>query len=268
MSIVSYSKVVAVGTSSSSTSLALTKRTTTTTLARVQRNSIFFKFASEGNNVEKVDFLGKEISVGDLKRSIAELRKVPKEDLALSNEATGENFERDGKMLERNLTITVKRTPQLKRKREPRVLHIQNVDSWADWKDPKDVHTLAVKAPIQKRPCPPEYLCKLCGLMFQDPLIARCCGRSACRDCLPKFAPKVDCPLCTKPWEEFMTPVPNKSLADLISKLDMDYFIEPEGRRKYAKTMKIEDVDLLPGATSAATTAAATATSPAAYATA
>ena len=93
-------------------------------------------------------FYGKEIAVGDLRHSIAEMKKLPKAsrsletcsdcqvDLQIVNGSTGEAgfktsehgfsevYPRDGHLLSRNVIVTVRRTPIQTQKR-PQVLNLE-----------------------------------------------------------------------------------------------------------------------------------------------
>lgn len=194
------------------------------------RTSIYFRFASEGNAVEKVEFHGREIAVGDLKQAIAEKKNLPKFDLVLVNEATNEVYERDGKMLPKNMIVTVRRNP-LHNSKKPAVLKVENFDIWSTLKEAKKpLLALEERPAIKRSACPPEYLCGLCNDIFRDAHIARCCGRSACAVCFERR--KDCCPLCTRAWEPDTTPIPNPRLADSVAALDLDYFILPKCAKK------------------------------------
>lgn len=202
--------------------------------SRMDKNSIFFRFASEGNAVEKVDFHGREIAVGDLRQQIADMKRLSKLDLVIVNEATNEVYLRDGIMLSRNMSVTVRRTP-VHSSRKPAVVHVENTDVWARHVYSQESSAANKKPeahPFQQRPCPPEYLCPLCEDLFDDPSIARCCGRSACSACFSSRQGE-NCPLCSRPKSED-THIPNPRLGDIIASLNVDYFemLGPRGRQR------------------------------------
>merc|ERR1740121_3020704 len=211
------------------------------------RTSIYFKFASEGNVVERIEFYGREIAVGDLRQAIAEKKNLPKFDLVLWNEATDEVYEKDGKMLPKNMIVTVRRNP-LHNSKKPAVLHVEDTDVWNRLQEGGKLKQAEDKPAIRRRACPPEYLCSLGNDIFQDPHIARCCGRSACTSCFPRRAPDGSgggdrCPLCgSRAWgEEGTAPLPNPRLADTVAALDLQYFILPKETRKEVSVCKLED---------------------------
>lgn len=76
-----------------------------------------------------------------------------------------------------------------------------------------------------KRSFPPEFVCPLCKCVLINPVVLRCsskCGRSACRRCIEeKFKEKRNCPFCNG---YVQTVIANKTLGELISKLDLSSF--------------------------------------------
>eukprot|EP00913_Durusdinium_trenchii_P031625 g29615.t1 len=98
--------------------------------SKLDKNAVYFKFAHEGHALEKVEFYGKEIAVGDLRHSIAEMKKLPKVDLQILNESTGEVYARDGHLLSRNIIVTVRRTP-IQTQKKPSVLNLEGADLFA-----------------------------------------------------------------------------------------------------------------------------------------
>lgn len=196
----------------------------------LQRNSVFFRFASDAT-VEKIEFDGREIAVGDLKQAIAEKKSLPRFDLVVVNEATNETYTRDGAMLPKNMSVTVRRTPPQNAKK-PSVLHVEHNDIWKAPPEPTPKVRTLPPAPVQRRACPPEYLCSLCHNIFENPHIARCCGRSACLQCFEAQEHWVHCPLCEKPWSKETTPIPNPRLSESVASLDMDYFLLPRSADK------------------------------------
>mmetsp|Transcript_58195 Transcript_58195/g.125815 ORF Transcript_58195/g.125815 Transcript_58195/m.125815 type:complete len:334 (+) Transcript_58195:128-1129(+) len=207
------------------------------TLALYEKNCIFFRFASDAT-LEKIDFEGREIAVGDLKQAIADRKCLPRFDLVILNEATNEVYVKDGAMLGKNMTVRVRRTPLLNSKK-PSVLHVDNVDIWSKRSAEGQVKEEKVQAPIQRRACPLEYLCPLCRQMFDDPCIARCCGKSACAGCFAARAERAEteeCPLCGKQGDNGK-PIPNPRLADCVASLDLSYFILP-GEEEAARAAK------------------------------
>lgn len=196
--------------------------------SRVDRNSVFFRFASEGHVLETIEFYGKEIAVGDLKQQIAEKKNLLKSDLVLVNDMTKEVYARDGAMVARNVSVTVRRTPVLKGKK-PLVV-VEDLDAPAKpAKRVRALPNLEVRTAVERKPCPPTYLCPLCKDIFDNPHIARCCGRSACGHCVREWVE--ECPLCKKPWTEMSQPIKNLRLAEIVSSLDLDYFELPEHSR-------------------------------------
>lgn len=196
-------------------------------MAAQELSVVFFKFQST-DTVEKIEFLGREIAVGDLKQAIAEKKTLPRYDIVLVNDATKEVYARDGAMLIRGTSVTVRRQPPPNKKR-PRFVEIENNDIWNREPKPEPKKEPEPEAPVQRRPCPEEYLCPLCRRIFRDPSIARCCGRSACSECLRQAPEAVACPLCKSPWaadgEHF---VANQCLAETVGSLDLEYFILPQ----------------------------------------
>ncbi|CAK9089289.1 unnamed protein product [Durusdinium trenchii] len=195
--------------------------------SKLDKNAVYFKFAHEGHALEKVEFYGKEIAVGDLRHSIAEMKKLPKVDLQILNESTGEVYARDGHLLSRNIIVTVRRTP-IQTQKKPSVLNLEGADLFAPVrKKARVVKKVEPEVPEQKAPCPPEYLCPLCRGIFENPGIARCCGRSACFSC---FEEKSDgtCPLCTRQLLEEEKPLPNPRLAEIVASLNLDFFQLPQ----------------------------------------
>lgn len=216
------------------------------TNSKLDKNSVFFRFASEGDVLEKVEFYGKEIAVGDLRHAIAERKKLNKVDLEIINEKTNEIFSRDGYLLQRNIIVTVRRTP-VQTQKKPAVVQIDDTDPWAKMAAAPAVKIEEAKPPPpeERSPCPPEYLCPLCTGIFENPSIARCCGRSACGRCFAERALE-NCPLCGRPCaEEQQQPIPNLRLAAVVAALDVDYFELPSVtiyRQKEAAPAKIEQV--------------------------
>jgi len=206
--------------------------------SRLERNSVFYRFASDAT-VEKIEFDGREIAVGDLKQAIADKKSLPKFDLVLTNEATNEVYTRDGAMLPRNMSITVRRTPPQNSKR-PAVVHLEHDDIWSRMVTriiPKKEETETQQ--LVRKACPPEYLCPLCCDLFEDPHIARCCGRSACSRCFSEHDAKV-CPLCMNTMREDGTPIPNPQLADSVASLNLEYFVLPKGKDECQQVCKEE----------------------------
>ncbi|CAJ1336895.1 unnamed protein product [Effrenium voratum] len=192
--------------------------------SKLDKNVVYFRFAHEGQALEKVEFYGKEIAVGDLRHTIAEMKKLPKVDLQIMNETTGEVYARDGHLLHRNVIVTVRRTPVQTQKRA-QVLNLEGADIFAPVKKAKKAaKVVEPEVPEQKAPCPPEYLCPVCRGLFEDPAIARCCGRSACAVCFKEHSSGF-CPLCSR--EEEQKPLPNPRLAEIIGSLNLDYFELP-----------------------------------------
>lgn len=214
------------------------------TNSKLNKNSVFFRFASEGSALEKVEFYGKEIAVGDLRHAIAERKKLNKVDLEIINEKTNEVFSRDGHLLQRNIIVTVRRTPVQTQKKSA-VVQIEDTDPWAKMAAKPTVKVEEEKPPPpeERPPCPPEYLCPLCTGIFESPSIARCCGRSACGRCFAERALE-NCPLCGRPCaEEQQQPIPNLRLAAVVDSLDVDYFDLPSVtiyRQKEAAPAKVE----------------------------
>uniref|UniRef100_A0A7S2DD23 RING-type domain-containing protein n=1 Tax=Alexandrium andersonii TaxID=327968 RepID=A0A7S2DD23_9DINO len=133
-------------------------------------------------------------------------------------------------MLSKNVSVTVRRTPPQNSKK-PSVLHLESTDVWSSMPAPVETKKEETPAPARRRSlCPPEYLCPLCADIFDDPEIARCCGRSACRRCFKQRQGDA-CPLCTRPWAEETTPIRNPRLADSVASLDLEYFILPSELR-------------------------------------
>eukprot|EP00928_Gymnodinium_smaydae_P092476 TRINITY_DN7635_c0_g2_i3.p1 TRINITY_DN7635_c0_g2~~TRINITY_DN7635_c0_g2_i3.p1 ORF type:complete len:386 (-),score=70.58 TRINITY_DN7635_c0_g2_i3:20-1177(-) len=208
----------------------------------IEKNSVFFRFASNASAVEKVEFSGREIAVGDLKQAIASKKGLQRLDLILVNERTNEVYKKEGAMLQRNITVTVKRTPpQIAKK--PTVLQVEHdEDLWAKMEAAKNVKKEEEAPTIHRRPLPAEYMCPLCRDIFEDPAIARCCGRSACTRCFAgeerdgpeDGAAVVDveslgtCRLCQAVWTEETKPIPNPRMAEIVASLDLDYFILPK----------------------------------------
>mmetsp|Transcript_107681 Transcript_107681/g.195947 ORF Transcript_107681/g.195947 Transcript_107681/m.195947 type:complete len:368 (+) Transcript_107681:29-1132(+) len=199
-------------------------------VALLEKNSVFFRFSSDGI-VEKVEFHGREIAVGDLKQAIADRKNLPKYDLVLVNEATNETYNREGHLLRKNTSVTVRRMPPQSLKK-PTLAVVEHRDIW---KKMTPVHDL--EAPeerpdaIEKQAFPPAYLCPLCRDIFENPCIARCCGRSACFSCFEEQKGN-DCPLCRRPFSEETQPIPNPRLADTVSSLNLDYFELPKTRER------------------------------------
>ncbi|CAJ1336897.1 unnamed protein product [Effrenium voratum] len=145
-------------------------------------------------------------------------------DLQIMNETTGEVYARDGHLLHRNVIVTVRRTPVQTQKRA-QVLNLEGADIFAPVKKAKKAaKVVEPEVPEQKAPCPPEYLCPVCRGLFEDPAIARCCGRSACAVCFKEHSSGF-CPLCSR--EEEQKPLPNPRLAEIIGSLNLDYFELP-----------------------------------------
>lgn len=193
--------------------------------SKLDKNAVYFKFAHEGHSLEKVEFYGKEIAVGDLRHTIAEMKKLPKVDLQILNDS-GEVYTRDGHLLKRNIIVTVRRTP-VQTQKKPQVLDLEGADIFAPLKKKaKVVKKVEPEVPPeQKAPCPPEYLCPLCRGIFENPAIARCCGRSACTSCFEERAVGA-CPLCARQWAD-EKPLPNPRLAEIVASLNLDFFQLP-----------------------------------------
>lgn len=191
-----------------------------------ERNWVFFRFFSDAT-LDRFEFHGREISIGDLKQGIAEKKDLPRFDLVLVNEATNVEYTRDGAMLPRNTSVIVRRTPPQNPKKHA-VVHLVATDIWSQEAviDIPDDDEDQKKAPIVKRPIHPEYLCSLCQNLYVKPRIAKCCGRSACEAC---FEPHLECPLCQQEWDmgHLEETVPNQQLAGTVAKLNMDYFELP-----------------------------------------
>merc|ERR1719188_455308 len=127
-------------------------------------------------------------------------------------------------MIQRNVSVIVRRTPTMVSKR-PAVVHVENNDIWANMHEKKLVKQ-ELQAEVSRERLPLEYLCILCRTLFDNPSIALCCGRSACSRCFARHTEE-SCPLCGKPWTEDTRPVPNPRLAATVESLDLRYFIMP-----------------------------------------
>mmetsp|Transcript_65342 Transcript_65342/g.121808 ORF Transcript_65342/g.121808 Transcript_65342/m.121808 type:complete len:307 (-) Transcript_65342:82-1002(-) len=203
----------------------------------LEKNTVFFRFAS-GSAVEKVDFHGRDIAIGDLKQAIADQKNLNRIDLVLENEATGEVYSKDGALVPRNTILIVKRTPPQSKKAGP-VVDLDATQRAVVW-DKSSMLALQNTSlvPAKKKPCPREYLCPVCHRLFQNPSIARCCGRSACQKCFDSnegdtcIIDGCNCPLCGRTWTEQTTPVPNRNLAQSVAALDLSYFEVPGDSRK------------------------------------
>lgn len=217
---------------------------------KVDKNSVYFRFSSEGKEVQKIEFYGKEIAVGDLKQAIADKLTLPKLDLQLVNEATNEVYKKDGKMLPRNIVVTIRRCPLQKSKR-PSVVHVENVDVWDNMALKEEAASKAAMRDgrIEKHNIPEAYLCPLCRDLFSDPHIALCCGRSACKQCLRQQTPSggreasaesvASCPICGAACTN--AAVPNPRLAATVSSLNLDYFVLPNSSAN-KQDVKLEQV--------------------------
>jgi len=204
-----------------------------TGLRRLEKNSVFYRFASDAGSMGKVEFEGREIAVGDLKQAIADQKGIPKFDLVLVNEATNDTYTRDGAMLPKNMSVTVRRMPPQSFKK-PSVVHFEHNDIWSD----AAISKIAKKKhepdkPVVRAACPPEYLCPLCGEIFENPHIARCCGRSACWQCLEGLETN-RCPFCDKVVNDDTNPIPNPRLAHSVASLNLEYFVLPVGKGERA----------------------------------
>lgn len=101
--------------------------------------------------------------------------------------------------------------------------------------------------PIQRVACPAEYLCPLCKEMYDNPCIARCCGRSACFNCFEVQLDETRCPLCSKLVTNETTPIPNRILFDTVASLNLDYFDLPGGKvPQSVKGPEVVDLDSEP----------------------
>mmetsp|Transcript_30854 Transcript_30854/g.71269 ORF Transcript_30854/g.71269 Transcript_30854/m.71269 type:complete len:294 (+) Transcript_30854:35-916(+) len=194
--------------------------------SKLDKNVVYYRFAHKSQVLEKIEFYSKEIAVGDLRQTIAEKQKLPKVDVQIINESTGEVYIRDGHLLSPNVIVTVRRTP-IQTQKKPAVLNLEGTDLLK----PVKRHRVAPQPqpepePLQKAPCPAEYLCPLCRGLFENPRIARCCGRSACARCFEERPPS-SCPLCQRHREEDEQPLPNPRLADIIASLNLDFFELP-----------------------------------------
>lgn len=207
----------------------------------LEKSSIFFRFGCDVGT-EKVEFYGREIAVCDLKQAIAERYKFSKYDLSLLNDSTNEPYARESTLLPKNITVVVKRTP-VQSIKEP-VLHLEGANIWSNFEKAKPVKKKKVVAPIKRVACPPEYLCPLCKEMYDNPCIARCCGRSACFNCFEVQPDELHCPLCGKTVTDETTPIPNPKLFDTVASLNLEYFDLPGGRMPQLPAKSPEVVDL------------------------
>mmetsp|Transcript_18253 Transcript_18253/g.42533 ORF Transcript_18253/g.42533 Transcript_18253/m.42533 type:complete len:307 (-) Transcript_18253:21-941(-) len=225
----------------------------------LERNTIYFRFAS-GSLVEKVEFHGRDIAIGDLKQQIADRKNLNRIDLVLEDEATGDVYSKDGALVPRNTILIVKRTPP-QSKKTGAVVDLAATEKAVVW-DKSSLLALQNSSllPAKRKPCPKEYLCPVCRRLFDNPSIARCCGRSACQRCFDSHEGDTcvidgcNCPLCGRPWTEVTTPVPNRNLAQSVASLDLNYFEVPGEARKPAaeggerapegaeKTVRVENV--------------------------
>jgi len=129
--------------------------------------------------------------------------------------------------------------------KEP-VLHLEGANIWSNLEKVKPAKKKKPAAPIKRVACPPEYLCPLCKEMYDNPCIARCCGRSACFNCFEVQPDEVHCPLCKKPFSDETTPIPNPKLFDTVASLNLEYFDLPGGKVPQLPTRGAEVVDLDP----------------------
>lgn len=214
-------------------------------IVRLEKSSVFFRFLSDAaEKTEKVEFYGRHIAVCDLKRAIADKYNLSRYDLELGNSDTNEIYNREGALLPRNIIVTVKRTP-IQSIKKP-TLFMEGADIWSDVTKLKKVKRKRTAEPIRRSACPPEYLCPLCKEMYDNPCIARCCGRSACFDCFETQPDDVNCPLCQKPFNDATTPIPNPKLAQTVDSLNLDYFELPGGKvpqMLQKKTPEVVDLD-------------------------
>lgn len=192
----------------------------------LERNFVFYRFSSDVTAVEKMEFDGREISVGDLKQAIADAKGLSKFDLVIENEATSQPYVRDGQMISRNANVIVRRMPPVNPKKGSVIGVVLN-DIWsadAVIEIGSDDEDDRPAMPVQD--CPPEYLCPLCDNVYQQPRIAKCCGRSACTKC---FEEHLDCPLCKADWDMEYTEetVLNRRLAESVNNLNLEYFRLP-----------------------------------------
>mmetsp|Transcript_46845 Transcript_46845/g.109381 ORF Transcript_46845/g.109381 Transcript_46845/m.109381 type:complete len:301 (+) Transcript_46845:26-928(+) len=224
--------------------------------SKLDKNSVYYRFAHKSQVLEKIEFYGKEIAIGDLRHTIAEKQKLPKVDLQILNESTGEVYTRDGHLLRPNVIVTVRRTP-IQTQKKPAVLNLEGADILSRVKRAKIApQPKPEPVPEEKAPCPPEYLCSLCTGLFENPSIAPCCGRSACLHCF-EAQPTMICPLCKRQRAEDEKPLPNPRLADIIASLNLDFFELP------AVTVARQAAAVRAAAQSPAATAPATTVPPA-----
>ena len=169
-------------------------------------------------------FQGKGIAAGDLEQATLEEKGLPMSDLVLINDQTTGVCTRDGSMLPRNLTVLVRRAP-LQNSKKPSVVLLGINDVWATMQSKAAAQKEERVVPVQRRPCPPAYPCPVCGSIFSDPDLAKCCGRSACSHCFK--LQKDRCPLCNKPWLEETRAILNPQLAHTVESFNLDHFALP-----------------------------------------
>ncbi|CAE7625820.1 unnamed protein product [Symbiodinium sp. CCMP2592] len=186
---------------------------------------VYYRFAHKSQVLEKIEFYGKEIAIGDLRHTIAEKQKLPKVDLQILNESTGEVYTRDGHLLRPNVIVTVRRTP-IQTQKKPAVLNLEGADILSRVKRAKIApQPKPEPVPEEKAPCPPEYLCSLCTGLFEpwpdlhgkERKIRSCdLSMSSFRQDFGDLKPQAD-----------VRPLPNPRLADIIASLNLDFFELP-----------------------------------------
>lgn len=209
------------------------------------RSTVTYRFAHETNESFKtLEFDSDKITVSDLKILIARATGLEKEfarkfDLKLSVLSRGpstattvsgpsfpyEELISDHQFIYPGAQVIVQRVAWHQR---PSIQHVAQTELPDDvWREPE------AKKHEAKRPFPPEFICPLCRIILDHPVVIRCafkCGRSVCRKCIEdRFKERRICPFCQG---QVQNVVSNKALAAIINQLQLEQFHNVPERSK------------------------------------
>ena len=222
------------------------------------RGVVYFRFKHQPA-LEKVEFEASEISVGELKKKIAEKTLAKVEDIRLcelQNDGVNikQTFVGDSELIASNTNLLVIRAPQ-----KPGMNRIVVKDA-AYFRQDSDDEGEAEQAVPAISLVPETALCPVCNCLMSapshNPLLFPCCGSTACSSCA-ELADAGFCPINGEGCVRGKRPILNKLVARQVEALvankdnydwrGFKYEAPPEPERPEtaeAAALEIETIDL------------------------